>query len=74
MARHHEWWYIKRLQRYFNEHYLEHDESTEWFADPKPNTWKFIIPELNLEIILRCDDDGKVTEERRTHDFRRGLQ
>ena len=73
MARHHEWWYIKRLQKYYNEHYLEHDETTEWFADPKPNTWRFILPELNLDIILTCDDDGKVTEERRPHDFRRGL-
>lgn len=73
MARHHEWWYIRRLQKYYNEHYIQHDEDTEWFADPKPHVWRFRLPGLGYDIILTCDDNGKVTEERRPHDFRRGL-
>lgn len=64
MARHHEWWYIKRLQKYYNDHYLQHDEEVEWYANPKPNKWRFIIPKLMLNVLLTCDDEGNVTEER----------
>ena len=61
----HEWWYIKRLQKYVNKHYGEYDESIEWYANPLPNQWRFVIPELELTILLTCDDEGEIVEERR---------
>lgn len=64
MAKHHEWWYIERLQRYYNDHYLQYDEEVEWYANPLPNQWRFIIPKLRLNVLLTCDDEGNVTEER----------
>lgn len=64
MVKHHEWWYIKHLQRYFNKHYLNYDETVEWYANPEPNKWRFIVHELGLSILLICDKNGKVTEER----------
>lgn len=64
MVKHHEWWYIKRLQKYFNEHYLVYDETVEWYANPEPNKWRFLIHELGLNILLTCDEKGNVTEER----------
>lgn len=60
---HHEWWYIKRLQKYYNEHYSQYEDSVEWFGNPLPNQWRFWIPELGCEVYLTCDDKGKVTEE-----------
>lgn len=62
--KHHELWYIRRLQCYYNEHFLEFDEYVEWFANPKPNTWKFKIPRFGMTVILTCDDEGNVSEER----------
>lgn len=64
MARHHEWWYIRRLQTYYNEHYLNYDEEVEWYGNPEPNKWRFVIKKLGLNILLTCDDDGNITEVR----------
>ena len=63
---HHEIWYIRRLQKYFNEHYLQYDETVEWYATLEINKWRFKINELYLEIILVCDDNGVITEFRKT--------
>lgn len=64
MARHHEWWYIKRLQKYYNERYLPYDEEVEWYGNPNPNQWRFVIPSKKLNVLFTCDDNGNVTEER----------
>ena len=57
--------YIKHLQRYFNEHYGNYDESAEWSVDPAPNKWEFVIRVLGIRVILTCHEDGKISEIRR---------
>ena len=59
-----EQWYADRLQRYFDKHYSEFDETVEWYANPGPNQWRFRIYEVGLEILLTCDDKGRIIEER----------
>lgn len=54
--------YQRRLQRYFDKHYGEYDESAEWYPDGAPNRWRFDIPELHQEVTLVCGSDGKVEE------------
>lgn len=61
MARHHEYWYIKRLQKYYNAYYLQYDDEIEWYANPEPNKWRFRIPSMKLEIELECDDRGNIS-------------
>ena len=58
----HEWFYIKHLQKYFNEHYKEYEDTAEWYGNPKPNQWKCRISELSILLYLTCDDEGNVTE------------
>ena len=53
-------YYRRRLQRYFDEHYKEYEEQIEFYPDPAPNAWKFIIPELSQIIRLSCSEDGNV--------------
>ena len=67
MARHHEYWYIKRLQKHYNENYIQHDDEVEWFANAKPNEWRFRIPSMKLEITLICEDDESITAIGRTY-------
>ena len=55
-------WYEKRLQKYFDECYEEYKETVEWYTNPANNKWKFIIPELELKVLLICDDHGTITE------------
>ena len=59
-----EQWYADRLQRYFDKHYSEFDETAEWYVNPGPNQWRFRIYEVGLEVLLTCDDKGRITEER----------
>lgn len=59
-----EQWYADRLQRYFDKHYSEFDETAEWYVNPGPNQWRFRIYEVGLEILLTCDDKGRIIEER----------
>jgi len=58
-------YYSRYLQRYFDEHFREYDETALWHVDPAPNKWKFVIRELGQVITLTCDNNGVVTEERR---------
>ena len=55
-------WYEDHLQRYFDEHYGEYDETVEWYINPDQNKWEFKVPELGVKIILRCNERGHVTE------------
>lgn len=55
--------YQRKLQRYFDAHYSNYEESVEWFVDSAPNKWKFIVPELGECITLICDSGGKVVEQ-----------
>lgn len=57
-------WYQERLQRYFDEYFKPYEETAEWYVNPAPNKWKFIIPELGLVIRLTCTERGIVTELR----------
>ena len=59
-----EQWYADRLQRYFDKHYGEFDETAEWYTNPGLNQWQFRIYEVGLEVLLICDDKGRITEER----------
>lgn len=56
-------WYMKYLQRYFNQHYGEYGETAGWLVNPAPNQWQFYILELGLKVTLTCDDHGCVTEK-----------
>lgn len=60
--------YYDRLQRYFDEHYGEYDDSAEYYNNPAPNQWKFYIPELGVVVLLTCDDQGEVDEIRYSRD------
>lgn len=56
-------WYQRRLAKYFTDHYVECEDTAEFFTDPAPNQWLFDIPESGVRIELTCDDRGNVTEE-----------
>lgn len=58
-------YYRRRLQRYFNEHYKEYEDSIEFYPDPAPNTWKFLVPELSQIVTLVCSEDGNVVASAR---------
>ena len=34
-------WYRIRLGKYFDEHYVEYEDSITWYTDPAPNVWVF---------------------------------
>lgn len=55
-------YYKRHLQRYFDEHYGQYEETVEWFADSTPNKWKFIVPELSIAVTLICGSNGDVSE------------
>lgn len=63
-ARREEHYYIFHLQKYFSKYYCEYAETVEFYVNPAINKWHFIIPELNLDILLTCYDDGRVVERR----------
>lgn len=63
MPRHEEYWYIKRLQKYYKDHFLQYDEEVEWYGNPNMNQWRFRIPSMKWEVILTCDDNGDITME-----------
>ena len=56
--------YSNYLQRYFDEHYGQYDETAEFFPNPEIYKWKFYIPELDRTVLLVCLDDGYVIEKR----------
>lgn len=56
-------WYQRRLAKYFSEHYGEHEDLAEFFADPAINQWLFNIPYFGIRVELTCDDKGNVTEQ-----------
>lgn len=62
--RHTEKWYQRRLAKYFTEHYSKYEDTAEYYADPAPNIWHFMILELRLRVMLVCDDSGQVREKR----------
>lgn len=57
-------YYNKKLQRYFDKYYSPYSESAEFYVNPSINKWRFIIPELSLNILLTCYDDGRIIETR----------
>ena len=52
--------YQNHLQKYFDKHFKEYENTIEYFVDPALNQWKFTVPELDETIILVCEDSGKV--------------
>lgn len=52
--------YQNHLQKYFDKHFKEYENTVEYFVDPAPNQWKFTIPELDQTILRVCEDSGKV--------------
>ena len=54
--------YQRRLQRYFDQHYSQYEETAEWFPDGAPNKWKFIVPELGVIVTLVCGAKGDISE------------
>ena len=59
-----ETYYAFRLQKYFNKFYFDYEETVEFYVNPEINKWRFIIPELNMEVLLTCYDDGRIVERR----------
>ena len=57
--------YRNNLRKYFNKKFLDYAETVEYHVDPDINIWKFDIPELDVTVILTCDDSGVVTEIRK---------
>ena len=57
--------YANYLREYVNKYYGVYEESIEWFPNPSLNQWKIRIPELELDILLTCYDDGEVIEKRK---------
>ncbi len=55
-------YYERHLQKYFDEHYGEFEETVEWFVDSAPNKWKFIVPELSIAVTLVCGSNGEINE------------
>lgn len=56
--------YCNKLQQYFNRKFLNYADTAEYYVDPDINMWRFIIPELGIDVTLTCDNDGYVTEKR----------
>lgn len=57
--------YYNRLHKYFMENYGEYENDSEWFVNPAPNKWRCYIPEKGWTITFTCDENGKVTEEKK---------
>lgn len=57
-------WYHEKLQRYFDRNFGPYGETAEWYNNPAPNKWKFIIPELEIVVTLTCNNIGWVIEKR----------
>ena len=55
-------WHQRRLAKYFTEHYEIYEDTAEFWNDPEPNQWLFDISELNIRVLLTCDEQGMVTE------------
>lgn len=60
--------YRNKLQQYFNKKFLDYAETAEYYVDPDINMWRFIIPELGIDVTLTCDDDGHVDEKRKQYE------
>lgn len=58
-------WYQLRLARFFNEHYAEYEDDAEYYVDPAPNQWLFVIRDLSVIVELTCDDRGVISTEYR---------
>ena len=57
-------WYQRRLAKYFEDNYVEYEDTAEYWNDPAPNQWLFDIPDLRLRVELTCNDKGVVTEQK----------
>lgn len=64
-----EQFYTRYLQEYYDQHYGQFEETTEWYNNPEINVWIFKVPELGLLITLTCLNDGEVLEQRETIDI-----
>lgn len=57
-------YYQKHLQKYFEKHYWTHEAIASFYNNPSDNSWKFYIPILEVEVLLTCDDNGRVNERK----------
>lgn len=57
-------WYQRRLARYFEENYVQYEDTAEYYPDPFVNQWLFDIPERGVRVELTCNDKGEVKEQR----------
>ena len=66
--RHTEQWYKRRLAKYFDERYWSYEDFAEFYTDPDINQYEFDIVEngKKLHVILTCDSEGTVSEQRFT--------
>ena len=62
--KHTEKYYNTKLQNYFDKYYSDYAETAEFYVNPEINKWRFIIHELELNILLTCYDDGRIVEKR----------
>ena len=60
--------YDGKLQRYFDKYYGELEDTVEFYNNPAPNQWKFYVPKYKAEILLNCNDSGRVEEFRHIRD------
>ena len=58
-------YYRGRLDKYFDKRFGEYEDTVEYHNDPAVNKWRFVIPELGIEVELTCDDSGQITEKQK---------
>lgn len=51
------------LDEYFEKHYGKFEPECEWYVDPSPNSCKFYVPSLCMDVVL-SENNEKVTELR----------
>ena len=58
-----EWFYTRRLQKYFDKHYSQYGNNINWFVTIYPYKWQFIVINLGCLVTLTCTNLGKIVEE-----------
>lgn len=58
-------YYKYRLQTYFDQHFGQYASEAEFYPDPTPHSWEFLIPSKEEIVTLKCSPVGRVSVTRR---------